>query len=83
MKIKIYVHTSPTIANANNEQRICVALLSNQGKFVDSFDYDIKNNAIRFYGSSKHYKFDEIPLKKQKLWATSDFSKLLFRTYIL
>lgn len=72
MKIKQYKHVYET------EERMCWALIKDDNTFVDSFDYDIANNKVRFYGSEKHYELDKIPKKKYKLWKTNDFHNIMF-----
>lgn len=82
MYIKVYEHLTPEYALEPNEpeRRVVVALLDKKKKFVDSFDYKQTTNQIRFYGTAKHYNWNEVPKAKQKLWKTSDFRSLLFRT---
>lgn len=60
------------------ERRFCVCLKQDDGTFVDSFDYNIIDNKVRFYGSSKEYKFNEIPEEKKNLWKSDN----LIRDYL-
>ena len=55
----MYEHLTPEYALEPNEpkRRIVVALLDNDKKFIDSFDYKQLSNQIRFYGESKHYNW--------------------------
>lgn len=82
MKIIIYEHQTPSYALENNEssRRICVALKNDADEFIDSFDWKPSTNQIRFYGSSKHYDWNNVPQDKLKLWKTSDLSNYLFFT---
>lgn len=57
---------------------MCWALLDDNGNFIDSFDYDTVNNMIRFYGGDKHYKPDNIPVRKQMIWKTNNLFKIMF-----
>lgn len=72
MKIIQYRHLYET------EERMCWKLIKDDNTFVDSFDYDIANNMVRFYGSEKHYELNKIPKKKHKLWKTNDFNNIMF-----
>ena len=57
---------------------MCWALCDDKGNFVDSFDYDTVHNKIRFYGSSKHYDYNNIPAEKQKIWKTNNLAEYMF-----
>lgn len=57
---------------------MCWALYDDKGDFIDSFDYDTVNNKIRFYGSSKHYNYNDIPAGKQKIWKTDNIADIMF-----
>ena len=80
MTLKYYIHDASAYALKPGEprQRLVIALLDDKKNFVDSFDYRMETNEIRFYGSDHHYKFDKVPISKKKLWNTDDFSKLVF-----
>ena len=80
MILKYYIHDASAYALKPGEpvQRLVIALLDDKRKFVDSFDYRIETNEIRFYGSERHYRFDKVPAYKKKLWNIKDFSKLVF-----
>lgn len=79
MYIRIYKHLAPenVIEPGEERQRIVIALYD-KDTFIDSFDYKISKNQIRFYGTDKHYDWEKIPEYKHKLWKTQDFQKLLF-----
>lgn len=78
MKIKQYEHLCCHTMTSKSERRMCWALIDDNGEFVDSFDYDTVNNKIRFYGSSKHYYYNNIPAEKQKIWKTNDLADIMF-----
>lgn len=82
MQIINYEHQTPAYALESGEpsRRLCVALKTDDGEFIDSFDWKQSTNQIRFYGDSKHYDWDKVPQKKLKLWKTSDLRNYLFFT---
>lgn len=77
MKIEKYKHACFHTISKKEEQRWCWALKEDDGTFVDSFDYDVANDKIRFYGSNKHYDANKVPKAKQKIWNTKDFNKIM------
>lgn len=52
----------------NYSNRLKWTLFNRKNKFVDSFDINVDNSKIRFYGSNKEYNLDDIPNYKKKLW---------------
>lgn len=48
--------------------RLKWTLFNRHNRFVDSFDINVDNGKIRFYGSDKEYDLDNIPKSKMKLW---------------
>jgi len=82
MQIINYEHQTPDYALEYGEpsRRLCVALKTDDGEFIDSFDWKPSTNQIRFYGDYKHYDWDNVPQNKLKLWKTSDLRNYLFFT---
>lgn len=78
MKIKQYEHSCCHTITGKSERRMCWALCDDKGNFIDSFDYDTVNNKIRFYGSTKHYNYNDIPKEKQKIWKTDNLAEYMF-----
>lgn len=83
MKIMIYLHGTPINVLEPNEpqDRLCVCLMDDKEKFIDSFDWKASTDQIRFYGDSKHYDWNNVPKYKLKLWKTSDLRVYLYRTF--
>lgn len=44
---------------------------------IDSFDYNLKEDKIRFYGSTQEYDPDKVPKRKHKLWNILSFRQLI------
>ena len=56
-------------------------LKNDRDEFVDLFDYNLKNDKIRFYGTCKEIDPRNVNDKKLKQWHISNFNDLIRRVF--
>ena len=63
------------------ENRMVWYLRNDRDHFVDLFDFNLKSNKIRFYGTEKEIDPDKVSVKKLKQWHISNFNDLIRREF--
>ena len=64
-----------------DETRIVWYLKNDKDEFVDLFDYNLKTDKIRFYGTCKEIDPRKVNDKKLKQWHIDNFNDLIRREF--